>query len=72
MTLDVRRPLGWLFLILGLILAVYGWLGHRAGPGQDPADAWLNLLWGGIFTLFGLTVLWISRRHPAATPLSKP
>jgi hypothetical protein len=65
MTLDVRRPLGWLFLVLGLILAAYGWLGQRAAGAHPHPNDYLNARWGGIFVLFGLSILWISRRPPA-------
>jgi drug/metabolite transporter superfamily protein YnfA len=65
MTLDVRRPLGWLFLLLGLILTAYGWLSTHVGGSQPQPNDYLNGLWGGIFVLFGLVVLWISRRTPA-------
>ncbi len=60
MTLDVRRPLGWLFLCLGLVLTAYGWLGHRLGQSHPHPNDYRNLRWG----LFGCAILWISRRRP--------
>jgi hypothetical protein len=56
MHLDVRKPMGWLFLLLGLILLGSGFLNAPAtGPN-------LNLPWGAVFTLFGGINLWLSRR----------
>jgi hypothetical protein len=55
MHLDVRIPLGWLFLILGVILAVYG-----AGTDHDVRH--LDLHWGVVFALFGAVVLILAHR----------
>ncbi len=61
MTLDVRRPLGWLFLTLGLILLGYGWLAPLARQVHPQPNHSLNLLWGAIFALFGVGILILSR-----------
>jgi len=60
--LDIRFPLGLLFLSLGCILIVYGvfadpqiYITHSLGQN-------INLVWGGLFTLFGAVVVWLSRR----------
>ncbi len=60
MKLDLRVPLGLMFLIFGLLLAVYG-------LASDPAiyarslGVNVNLWWGLVLFLFGVVVLPIAR-----------
>jgi hypothetical protein len=61
MHLDVRVPLGWLFLTLGIILVIYG-LAPGSGHDARSLDANLNLRWGVIFALFGGVVLILAHR----------
>jgi hypothetical protein len=68
MQLDVRLPIGVMFLIIGMILCVYGlitWsdvdlyersLGHN-----------VNLWWGLFLAAFGAFMLWLTRRAVAPT-----
>ncbi|MNY01749.1 hypothetical protein D3C86_1342930 [compost metagenome] len=63
--LDIRMPIGWMFVILGGMLAVYGLTSdpslYRISLGYN-----LNLLWGGVMTLFGLGMLsWMRLSSPA-------
>ncbi|HTY07492.1 MAG TPA: hypothetical protein VMC86_13350 [Gemmatimonadales bacterium] len=53
MGLDLRFPIGALFLIIGLLLAGYGW----TTPGVE-IDRW----WGLVMALFGALMLTLSRR----------
>ena len=53
MGLDLRLPIGALFLIIGLLLAGYGFL--SAGI---PVDRW----WGLVMALFGAVMLTLARR----------
>jgi hypothetical protein len=62
MQLDVRVPIGWLFLILGVILVVYGLTSDPAVYAQHSLGVNVNLRWGVIFALFGVVVLFIARR----------
>ena len=54
MNLDIRWPIGLIFLVVGVMLAVYG-----AATQGDPAQyarslgVNINLLWGAVLTLFG-------------------
>jgi len=63
MGLDLRFPIGVLFSALALVLIVYGLI-------SDPAiyDRSLginvNLSWGCVLLVFGLAMLWASRRRP--------
>jgi hypothetical protein len=62
MHLDVRIPLGLLFLLLGLILVGYGLTSDPAIYVQHSLGRNVNLFWGTIFAIFGTVVLIISRR----------
>ncbi len=53
MALDVRLPLGLLFIILGALLA---------GSGVLAAGSRLNLWWGLVMLVFGGVMLWLGRR----------
>lgn len=53
MGLDLRLPIGALFLIIGLLLAGYGWM----TPGMD-VDRW----WGLVMVVFGLVMTTLARR----------
>jgi hypothetical protein len=56
MGLDVRLPLGFMFVTIGLLLTGYGALA------ADTAGAGLNIGWGLVLLAFGLLLLWLSRR----------
>lgn len=62
MHLDVRIPLGLLFLILGVILVVFGFTSDPAIYVQHSLGQNVNLVWGGIFALFGAIMLLLTRR----------
>ncbi len=53
MGLDLRLPIGALFLIIGLLLAGYGWM--TAGM---EVDRW----WGLVMVVFGLIMVTLARR----------
>ena len=53
MGLDLRLPIGALFLIIGLLLAGYGWMSSGV-----TIDRW----WGLVMALFGLVMVTLSRR----------
>lgn len=65
-SLDVRTPMGLLFLSLGIILTAYGLLSDRELYAKHSLGQNVNLTWGIIFALFGAAMLWLSRR--AAKP----
>ena len=62
MHLDIRLPMGLLFLALGIILVVYGVMADPAIYAQHSLGQNVNLEWGGIFALFGTAMLWLARR----------
>jgi hypothetical protein len=62
MHLDVRVPMGLLFLILGVILTTYGVMSDPAIYSRHSLGQNVNLNWGIIFCLFGGTLLFLARR----------
>lgn len=50
--LDLRLPIGWMFLALGLMLVGFGWV-RPHGPLPVTLAVDLNLAWGGLMALFG-------------------
>ena len=62
MHLDVRIPMGLLFLLVGLILVVYGFTSDPAIYQQHSLGQNINLTWGAIFAVFGAVLLLLSRR----------
>ena len=62
MQLDIRLPMGLLFLILGVILVAYGLFSDPAIYAQHSLGQNVNLVWGVIFALFGGVMLFLSRR----------
>ena len=69
MQLDIRYPIGLLFTILGLTLAVYGAL---TGPEvyEKSLGININLIWGLVMAAFGFVMLILAVRpkHAPAGP----
>ncbi|HNY42572.1 MAG TPA: hypothetical protein PKJ41_19380 [Bryobacteraceae bacterium] len=57
--LDLRKPAGFFFLLLGALLAVYGVAADAKAPLLDMN---LNLYFGVFSILFGGLFLWLSRK----------
>ena len=67
MSLDLRIPLGLLFTIVGALLAVYGLLTRGSDLYQRSAGMDINLIWGLVMLVFGLTMFLMGRysdKHP--------
>ena len=65
MRLDVRLPIGLMFSIFGLMLALFGVV---ADPSiyQRSLGVNLNLWWGLVLLLFGAAMLWLAWRGRGA------
>ncbi len=64
MGLDIRIPLGLIFLITGGIMSVYGFLTRgNAALYQRSLGINLNLTWGLIMFVFGLVMFLVGRRQ---------
>ena len=62
MNLDVRLPMGLLFLILGVILTIYGFVSDPAIYAKHSLGENVNIHWGLVFGVFGLLMLFLSRK----------
>ena len=62
MQLDVRVPMGWLFLTLGVILTVWGLVADKAIYARSLGQN-VNLTWGIVFVVFGIVVLFLAKRN---------
>ncbi len=61
MGLDIRTPIGWLFAILGSLLAIFGLISDRSIYAQSIGIN-INLIWGLALIVFGLLMLVLSMR----------
>ena len=61
MGIDIRLPLGILFSLLGLTLAIYGVAGDPSRYEQSLGIN-VNLYWGIVLLAFGLLMLLLGRR----------
>ena len=62
MTLDLRIPMGLLFLLVGCILAVLGAVTHGSAIYARSASLDINLVWGVIMLVFGAVMFVLGRR----------
>jgi hypothetical protein len=58
---DLRRPIGFLFSLLGLILLLYGLFSPQVRAPLD-AETNVNLWCGAMLLIFGGILLWLSLR----------
>ncbi len=66
--LDIRWPIGLLFLALGAVVALYGALSDQFRR-PDGGLAWnLNLVWGLVMLAFGALMVWGARRAGRRQP----
>ncbi len=63
MGLDIRLPLGLIFLVIGGIMTVYGFVTRGSAIYERSLDVNLNLIWGLLMFLFGLTMYLVGRRQ---------
>jgi hypothetical protein len=59
--IDIRVPIGWLFLALGALLSVYGLVSDDAIYARS-LGVNVNLGWGIVLLVFGATFLFFGRR----------
>ena len=63
MGLDIRIPLGLIFLIIGGIMAAFGIFTNGDAMYGKSLGVNLNLLWGGIMVIFGAIMFFVGRRQ---------
>ena len=57
MGLDLRKPIGIFFLVLGVILVGHGFLTRGAEMYAKSLDININLIWGEVLIVFGLLMI---------------
>jgi hypothetical protein len=63
MGLDIRIPLGLMFLVTGALMALYGLFTRGSAIYVKSLGMNINLIWGGLMFVFGL-VMYIMGRRP--------
>ena len=63
MGLDIRVPLGLIFLIVGGVMSVYGVITRHSAIYERSLGVNLNLGWGLIMFLFGVIMFAVGRRQ---------
>ena len=61
MGLDIRIPLGLLFLATGGLMTVYGLFTQGSAIYEKSLSIDINLIWGLVLLLFGLLMLLLAR-----------
>lgn len=54
--LDLKLPVGWLFLVYGLVLGVYGLAADKQAYAKS-LGLNINLIWGAVLFVFGAVFL---------------
>lgn len=63
MGLDIRLPLGMIFLAIGLLMTIYGLVTLGSPIYAASMGLNLNLIWGVVMLLFGGVMAWLGRRR---------
>jgi len=63
MGLDIRIPLGMIFLIIGGIMSVFGLVTRHSALYDRSLGVNLNLTWGLLMFLFGLVMFVVGKRQ---------
>ena len=63
MGLDIRIPLGLLFLITGGIMTVFGLFTRGSAIYDRSMGINLNIAWGALMFVFGLIMFFVGRRQ---------
>ena len=64
MGLDIRIPLGLIFLLIGGLMTIYGFVTRNAADiYQKSMGVNLNLTWGLIMFVFGLVMFYMGSRQ---------
>lgn len=67
MTLDLRIPMGLMFLIVGAILSTFGIVTRGSDIYTRSAGMDINLIWGLVMFVFGVAMFFLGRysdKHP--------
>jgi multisubunit Na+/H+ antiporter MnhG subunit len=70
-SLDLRIPMGLMFIIVGAMMSIYGLFTRGSSIYQRSAGMDINLIWGLVMLAFGVTMFALGRRADNRPP-SKP
>jgi hypothetical protein len=70
MGLDIRIPLGLMFLVTGGLMVLYGLFTRGSAIYEKSLNMNINLIWGGLMLVFGL-VMYIMGRRPRRLAASR-
>ena len=70
MGLDIRVPLGLMFLITGGLLALFGIVTRGSAIYERSLDLNVNLIWGAVMFCFG-AVMYLMGRRPRRVAASR-
>jgi hypothetical protein len=62
MGLDIRIPLGLMFLVTGGLMALYGLFTRGSAIYEKSLDMNINLIWGALMFVFGVVMYMLGRR----------
>jgi hypothetical protein len=62
MGLDIRIPLGLMFLVTGGLMALYGLFTRGGAIYEKSLDMNINLIWGALMFVFGAVMYMLGRR----------
>jgi multisubunit Na+/H+ antiporter MnhG subunit len=71
MRLDIRLPLGLLFVVFGILLSGFGLVSDK-DLYQRSLHVNINLWWGIVMLAFGMGMLALGRRSHRRLPTSEP
>ena len=66
--MDIRTPIGLMFLVKGVILAAYGAYSNASPIYDRSLGMNVNLYWGMLLIVFGISMLALARRSLVNTP----
>jgi predicted MFS family arabinose efflux permease len=61
---DIRTPIGGLFVIVGALLVCYGLATAGSPVYERSLGINVNLWWGLVLAVFGAVMFWLGRRKP--------
>lgn len=70
MQLDIRLPIGLMFMLLGAVLFIFGVVADKS-QFQRSLGFNVNLWWGAVMLLFGIVMFLLGRRGTATAKLTE-
>lgn len=68
MNLDLRIPMGLMFTIVGALMSLFGFFTRGSEIYERSAGLNINLIWGLVMLVFGVTMFVLGRRADKRPP----